>query len=234
MKVTNSLLAFSLAPAVLGCMPEPRSGYKDVPDTILGPDTPSDPETLGYFVNHFALNVNNVTRSMEFYSEAFGMRHMFTHYLTKHISVTYMSHSQGGRNGSAYQTTAEMLRYKNNNAGHVELFHLDTQGGKDIPGPDKRTSTFAHVGIIVPDPEATQERLEQMGVTIYKKVGAPAPTEGPLSKPGYLGDASNLSDEEWADFQKAMGELNYLNVFAADPDGNLLEILPLNEPNLFG
>ena len=126
-----------------------------------------------------------------------------------------------------------MLRYKNNNGGHLEFVYLNTTG-EDIPSLAEQTSTFSHVGIIVPDVEAVQERLEDYGVTIYKKVGEPMPVDGYLSRPSSLGDASNLSSEEFAAFQEAMTQLNQLNVFAADPDGNLLEILPLNEPNLFG
>lgn len=231
--LSKVFVALAVLPAVWSCDPRSTNSSMDVPETILGPDTPADPETLGYFINHISLNVNNLTRSIEFYRDIFGMRHMFTHYLTPHITVTYMSHSQGGRNGTGYQSTEEMLRYKNNNGGHLEFVYLNTTG-EDIPSLAEQTSTFSHVGIIVPDVEAVQERLEDYGVTIYKKVGEPMPVDGYLSRPSSLGDASNLSSEEFAAFQEAMTQLNQLNVFAADPDGNLLEILPLNEPNLFG
>lgn len=233
MMLPKVLAALVAIPTALSCVPRSTNGSMEVPETVPGPNEPSDPETVGYFINHFSLNVNNLTRSIEFYRDIFGMRHMFTHYLSPHITVTYMTHSQGGRNGTGYQTTDEMLRYKNNNGGHLEFIHLNITG-EDIPGSPKQTSTLNHVGIIVPDVEATQERLEDYGVTIYKKVGEPMPSEGPLSRPATLGDATNLSDEEFAYFQEAMSQLNQLNIFAEDPDGNLLEILPLNEPPLFG
>ncbi|KAI9162847.1 Lactoylglutathione lyase [Paramyrothecium foliicola] len=229
----RSLLASSLfAAAALACAGH-IGARADIPGLKFGSDAPSDPATTGYFVNHFSLNVNNLTESIEFYTKIFGMRHVFTFNLTEHVSFTYLSHSQGGRNGSAYQTTDEILRYKNNNAGHIELFHLATEG-HDVPGPVQIANTLNHIGIIVPDLEATQARLEEHGVTIYKKINAPMPSTGYMSSKFSLGDATNLADEEFATLQKVMGEFNKQTIFAADPDGNLLEILPLVEENLFG
>lgn len=202
----------------------------------LGPDTPSAPETTGYFVNHLSLNVVNLTASMEFYTSVFGMRHVFTYRATEHLSFTYLSHSQGGRNGSAYQTTAEILRLKNNNAGHIELMHLDVPRSDtpvDKPGPkpeSKRGNKMNHIGIIVPDLEAAQKRLEEFGVTIHKKIGEAVPEDGYLGDKYWLGDAAeNLSDEEFEEIREGMRLFNWWTVFASDPDGNLLEILPLNE-----
>jgi lactoylglutathione lyase len=235
-----NLLSILFIPTVLSCAPPLRrqdaNSTSQYPFVESGSDSPADPATTGYFVNHFSLNTNNLTRSMDFYTRIFGMRHMFTYHVTKHLSVTYLGHSQGGRNGSAYQTTEELLRNKQNSAGLIELVYFNTTsiGGEPILGPDKRTSTFSHVGMIVPDMMATQARLEEYDVTIYKKVGAPMPTDGPMASPFYLGDASNLSQEAFKEIQEQMTLLNQLNIFAADPDGNLLEILPFNEPNLFG
>lgn len=215
--------------------PKPRdtNSTSEYPYVTTGPEDASDPATTGYFVNHVDLNVNNITRSVEFYTKVFGMRKMFTYHLTEHFSITYLAHSGGGKNGTAYQTTEELIRFKNNDAGKLELVSLDIEG-KDIPGPPRMTSTISHLGIIVPDIPATQARLEEFGVTIYKKVGDPLPSTGYMANPYSLGDATNLSPKEWADIQAAMSQLNMLNIFAADPDGNLLEILPLDEPNLFG
>lgn len=115
----------------------------------------------------------------------------------------------------------------------IELVYLNTTsiGGEPIPGPDKRTSTFSHVGIIVPDTSATQTRLQKYGVPIYKKLAAPMPTDGPLGSPFALGDATYLSAEAFLEIQDQMTKLNELYIFAADPDGNMLEIQPLIEPS---
>ena len=230
----------SLIPAALSCAPPPQKEASNTTSTYpfvkLGSDDPSDPATIGYYINHFSLNTNNLTRSMDFYTRIFGLRHMFTYYLTEHLSVTYLGHSQGGRNGSAYQTTEELIRNQQNSGGLIELvyFNMTSIGGKPIPGPDKRTSTFSHVGIVVPDPVATQARLEEFGVTIYKKLGAPMPTDGPIGSPFSLGDATNLSPEAFKAIQEQMGLLNRMAIFAADPDGNMLEIQSSTQPISLG
>jgi lactoylglutathione lyase len=228
----QTLLYTAAIPAALGCGLHTRQADNSK-NIQFGSDAPSDPATTGFFMNHLSLNVDNVTRSIEFYSQNFGFRHLFTYNLSPHVSFTYMSHSQGGRNGSSYQTVEEMIRQKNNNAGHLEFVHLDIEK-EAIPGSPERVSTINHIGIIVPDLEATQARLEANGVCIYKKIGAPMPTEGYLSSKYDFGDATNLSDEEFAAVQAIMTQFNSQTIFASDPDGNLLEILPLNEPDLFG
>ena len=128
------------------------------------------------------------------------------------------------------------MRFKNNAAGLLEMVHFSVKGDDDhIPGPDQgNATTLSHLGIVVPDLKQVQERLEKHGATIYKRPEEPMPTEGPLRNPYTLGDANGLSDEDFAAIQKGMSELNKLNIFAADPDGNLLEVLPLDEGDLFG
>jgi lactoylglutathione lyase len=199
---------------------------------MKGPEG-SDPETTSYFINHMALTVNDLNRSLDFYTSVFGMRHMFTYQLTEHVSFTYMGHSAGGRNGTGYQTTEELIRYKNNGYGRIELVHLSTPK-KEMPGPDVLPSTLNHIGIIVPNTTATQERLQKKNVRILKKVGESMPKDGPLANPYFLGDASKLHPKEFATFQDMMTEVNKFNIFALDPDGNLLEILPEDEGNMFG
>lgn len=49
------------------------------------------------------------------------MRHIFTVDLSEDFAIMYMGHAQGGRNGTGFQTGAEMARDKNNMAGLVEL-----------------------------------------------------------------------------------------------------------------
>jgi lactoylglutathione lyase len=230
----------SFISAALSCGPPSRrdntNATSPYPFLEGDSDLPADSSTTGYFINHFSLNTNNLTRSIDFYTRIFGLRHMFTYHLTRHMSVTYLGHSQGGRNGSGYQTIAELVRDKQNSAGLIEFVYFNTTsiGGEPIPGPDKRTSTFSHVGVIVPDPAATQKRLEEYGVTIYKKLAEPMPKDGPLGSPFGLGDATYLSPEAFEEIQEQMTLLNQLNIFAADPDSNMLEIQPFHEPHFFG
>ncbi|KAM5345269.1 hypothetical protein ACJ41O_011131 [Fusarium nematophilum] len=234
MLINIASLVFLQAAATLACLPPDikRTSGDEPSPFVMGSHDPSDPATTSYFMNHVALNVNNLTRSLDFYKKVFGFRHVFTYHITSRFSVSYMAHSAGGKNGTGYQATEELLREKNNGEGRLELVHLNV-AGEDIPGSDQRATTLSHLGIIVPNTTETQIRLEKLGVEIYKGVGEKMPSSGPLGNPFSLGDASSLTDEEFEAIQEGMTRLNHLNIFAADPDGNLLEILPLEEGNPF-
>lgn len=227
-------LATSLMPAVLGCHP-PRSinDTGDYPIADWGGDEPSDPATTGYFINHLSLNVRNMSQSLEFYTGVFGMRRMFTVEVSEHLSISYMAHSQGGRNGTGYQTAAELNRDKNNLAGLLELISLDVEEPSE-PTTTTTTTThkkdsLSHIGIIVPDMEKTQARLEAFGVTVYKRTGDDWSRDALLGLgEQYLGSISKLSEEEIDTILPIWNQMNKDMIFAADPDGNLIEIQPLS------
>ncbi|KAF4999879.1 hypothetical protein FDECE_11378 [Fusarium decemcellulare] len=222
-----------LLPAILGSStPEPteESPY------VVGPDDPADPATASYFVNKVGISVSDLNRSLDFYNQVFGFRHMFTTRITSHLSIAYLGKSSGGKNGTAYQTTEEMIRNKNNAEGQLELIHLNATGNGNIaPAPLQRTSTFRHIlGFIVPNTTETQARLEKYGLEIYKKVGEDMPTTGPLGDRFAYGDATGLSDKAWEEIQKAMTKVNFWNVLAVDPDGNLFTVFLAEENNPSG
>jgi lactoylglutathione lyase len=220
-------LAMALAPPLIPRQDEPPT---ESPIT-LGPDTPTDSATIGYNINAITLNTNNLTRSIEWYRDVFGMRHMFTYKATDILSVALLGHSAGGRNHSAYQTTQELIRFKNNEGGKMELIALDAGGGGDgVPASDTVTTTFNHLAFSVPDSQAAQDRIERMGLPIYKKIGEPWPSDGPIGSPFALGDGSQVSDEQWDDIRTAMSQVNSALIYLPDPDGNLVKIIPLNDP----
>jgi catechol-2,3-dioxygenase len=86
-----------------------------------GNDPPADPATKSYFSNHIGLLVSDLTATRQWYSDVLGMRHIFTVDVSPSYSVMYMGHSQGGKNGSGYQTGQEMARDRGNLAGLVEF-----------------------------------------------------------------------------------------------------------------
>jgi lactoylglutathione lyase len=219
----------TVLPLAMAFVPRQDEPAAENPMT-LGPDTPTDQATIGYNINAITLNTNNLTRSIEWYRDVFGMRHMFTYKATDILSVALLGHSAGGRNHSAYQTTQELIRFKNNEGGKMELIALDTGGGDGVPASDKVTTTFNHLAFSVPDSQAAQDRIERMGLPIYKKIGEPWPNDGPIGTPFALGDGSQVSDEQWDDIRAAMSQVNSALIFLPDPDGNLVKIIPLNDP----
>ncbi|KAF4945776.1 hypothetical protein FSARC_14359 [Fusarium sarcochroum] len=205
---------------------QPREAQK-YPYPELGSDKPADWATTGYNINHFCLNVKNLTESVEFYSNVFGLRKLFTLQVSKTYSITYMGHSHGGKNGTGYQTAAELNREKNNAQGLIELIHVDVPNNS-IEGTHKRPSTFAHIGLVVPDTKKVQERLDTMPhVQVLKKYGHPIDNLDAVVGPA-LGLSpevvAQLDQEEKKTILGGMGPSLVPLIFVVDPDDNFIEI----------
>lgn len=198
----------------------------------VGSDPPADPETLGFSLNHLSLIVSNLTASKTFYGDVLGMRHLFTAHLSPHYSITYMGHASGGRNGTGYQTGAELLRDKNNAAGLLEFQFLDNAADVDERlASTRRANTFSHIGLIVPSLEKAQERFERHGVNITKRIGVPGDgAEGVLNALG-LGAAALTDEEERALVSEGQLLVGFPQLLVIeDPDGNMIEVQQLVPP----
>jgi lactoylglutathione lyase len=97
-----------------------------------------------------------------------------------------------------------------------------------VPPPSTvRTSTFANVGVVVPDVQAVQDRLEQWEVGIAKRVGeTKLPADGAVANAFNIGPASTSNVTEVEELVKGLVTTDLANLlFAEDPDGNMLEIV---------
>ncbi|KAL3460602.1 hypothetical protein BJX64DRAFT_278350 [Aspergillus heterothallicus] len=197
----------------------------------VGDDGPAPPETLGYFINHFGLLTTNLDRLKHFYGDILGLRLIFDVHLTSEFTVTYMGYSQGGRNGTGFQTGAEMNRDKNNLAGLLEIVTFNASDDT-LLGSTKRTNTFGHVGLVVPDIIKAQEYLESNGVEILKRYGEPIKTfTGPVNNAFGIGEYAGAHIEAKQRLMDAQGIIGLpLLVMVADPDGNLVEIQQQEQP----
>lgn len=231
-----------MAHLAAACVPingtAPPSNGTDAPEfpyPIIGSDDAADIATTGYYINHLSLNTRNLTASLDFYTGVFGLRHLFTLRVSEHFSIAYLSHQHGGKNGTGYQTTAEMLREKNNAQGLLELVHVDIPD-YNLPASTARPNTFGHIGMVVPDMKATQARLEAYpGINIVKNSGEPIPAQGEVANATSLGpdELAQLSEEEIAFIMAVLQPPNEDFIFVTDPDGNLIEIQPLEDSELF-
>jgi len=196
----------------------------EYPISIAGDDKPSDPATTGYFINHLCINVRNATASVDWYNKAFGLRRIFGLQVSEHFSLTYMGHSHGGRNGTGYQTSAEITLQKNNIEGLLEMISLEYPGW-DLPAGTRVPNTFSHIGIVVPNITDAQRRLEDMGANILKATGAPFTLEGVLGDGTGFGIAGDsITKEEKDTILKTLTPLNKPLMLVADPDGNVIEV----------
>lgn len=226
----TALMAASVALS-FACVPDNiRYAERDdqnqtYPWAKLGSDAPSDPATTGYFMNHLSLNVRNLTKTMEFYAMVFGMRELFTFHISEHVSITYMGHAHGGRNGKGYQTAAEMNRQKNNIEGLIEFYFVDIPN-KQLKGSTEVTNTLSHIGIVVPDIEETQKRLDEYGIEVIKGLDQKLPVNHTITKTTTFNDIFTLPKQEQDAAWAVLETMAKPTIFVVDPDGNLIEIQP--------
>ncbi|KAI8233343.1 Lactoylglutathione lyase [Colletotrichum sp. SAR 10_96] len=226
--IGSQLLGHVIGHALPQFQPRSTNGTIQYPYPELGTDDPADYATTGYFINHLCINVKNLTASVDFYSNVFGLRKIFTLHVTEHYSITYMGHSHGGKNGTGYQTTLELNREKNNAEGLIELIYVDVPVN-NIEAGIERPNTFAHIGMVVPDIKAMQSRLDDLpDVNVMKKYGESLPMGGKVS--GATGLPAEVLDQlssaEKKQIEAALAPNTEPLIFVADPDGNLIEIQP--------
>lgn len=229
-------IAASSLSVALACLPNlPRNDEANsttFPRVERGSDDPADVATTGYSLNHFSLNVKNMTRSIQWYSDVLGLRLIFNFRATEKLSIAYLAHSHGGKNGTGYQTVSELNRHKNNMEGLLELVHYDDPAADLVPST-ARANTFSHYGLIVHDVPAAQARFERLGVNILKRAGEAHELKGPVAEAFGLGSVFERDPAEAEQIAQALlatGGMEF--VIIADPDGNMIEVQSLFSPQL--
>lgn len=221
--VTRLLISFlALAASRL-----PLAASQELPDYMMvGTDGAADEEVRSFHINHMGLNVHNLTTSMDFYGNVLGMRHIITIQYTPSYSLTYMGFAQGGRNGTGFQTGAELLRDKNNMDGLIKLFHF-AESENSLVASTGRTNTLTNIGLVVPDVQAAQDRFERHGVKIIKRIGeTTVSASGPLANATNLGPAATQDAAEVDAVIKGLLTTDFENIsFVEDPDGNMIEVV---------
>lgn len=158
-----------------------------------------------------------------------GMRHIYTYHISPVLDLVYIGFSVGGKNGTGYQTGEELYKQKTNTAGIIELLHRKTCNSTvpidRLPASTRMPNTLSHIGLIVPDMMAAQKRMKAHNVTIVKDIG-----EDPTPK-GAIADAFGVGDVSQWDAEGIVAGLENIGfkyaLMVEDPDGNLIEILPM-------
>lgn len=212
--IANLVSATALLPIFAGavsCGPDKSNGT--YPRLTIGPDVVPDPATAAYSMNHFALLVNDLDASLDFYTRILGMRVVHRVEPTSWFEVVYLSYSHGGRNGTGWEPAAEMYRQRTNREGLMELVHR-----RNRPAPGGWSGTLSHVGLVVPDVAATQRRMEENDVPILRRAGQLLDAlPAPLARGFGL---VNLTKAESDEIIRAMPRF----LMVTDPDGNVVEI----------
>ncbi|KAJ5090366.1 Glyoxalase/Bleomycin resistance protein/Dihydroxybiphenyl dioxygenase [Penicillium argentinense] len=227
-KVIERLSVFLLASPVYSCAPTGDPNSPIVPGT----DGPAPAATLGYAINHFGLTTTNLKAMKHFYGDILGMRLLFDAHVTPEYTVTYLGYAQGGRNGTGFQTGAELARDKNNLSGLLELVQFNVSEDH-LVASTRRSNTFSHIGLIVPDIAKTQEYLEGHGVKILKRYQAPvAQFTGPLQNAFGIGEFAGAHIAAKKALIKAQSLIGLeMLLMVEDPDGNMVEIQQQDPPS---
>ncbi|KAL4807860.1 hypothetical protein BDV18DRAFT_159070 [Aspergillus unguis] len=226
----RSLFFLSLSLLPLASTQSCDEQSSQLPDNMIaGNDGPADTETEGFWINHTGLNVRNLTASMAFYGDVLGMRHILTIQYTAHFSLTYMGFSQGGKNGTGFQTGEELRRNKNNSGGLIKLLHFSESAAEVLPST-VRTATMSNLGLVVPDLDVAQKRFEDHGVNIVKRRGVDTLAgDSDVAVSFNIGPESTCNETEVTELVKGLQQTDLKNIiFIEDPDGNLLEVIAQN------
>ncbi len=152
------------------------------------------------------------------------------------MTISFLTHSQGGRNGTGFQTVTELVRDQQNSYGWLEL--VEFIGG--LPADVKITpsgvfSSFSHIGIIAPDILQLQQHVQDEGFEVLRHVGDGHVTVAE-SRLAEVYGLQALAAQGHADVAELVfGVLTGSNAFfyAVDPDGNTIEVIPVDNPPLF-
>ncbi|PGG98202.1 hypothetical protein GX51_06922 [Blastomyces parvus] len=164
------------------------------------------------------------------------MRLIFTFRATEKVSISYLAHSHGGKNGTAYQTTSELNRNKNNMEGLLELLHYDYDSYKHPP-TISLDNTFSHFGIVVPCVTRFQKRVDKLKLPILKRAGGEM-TQEALEAVAKSHGLRKMWEENKLEAESLLlmllesipGFSDF--IFMTDPDGNLIEVQPQELPQI--
>jgi len=200
---------------------------------VFGPDEYPPLPTVGFKFNHFSIIVGDLAASMHFYTTVLGMRELFTYHATDYFKLAYLGYPSGGHNGTGYQSPLEMLRDKNNMQGLVEFLYYAPNATDPSPklpeASSKKTNTFSHMGLIVPDIKVARQRFLEYNVSIIADIGEVNPDPVKIHRAliaygtGLLPEGSDKVVEE---IMKSLGNSGQEAMIIEDPDGNIIEVQP--------
>ncbi|KAK7206470.1 Glyoxalase/Bleomycin resistance protein/Dihydroxybiphenyl dioxygenase [Myxozyma melibiosi] len=187
---------------------------------------PADAPETKYRLNHFMMRIRDPKISLPFYTEAMGMRILFT-MNTGPFTIYYLGYPQTDEHRADLTKFAlDTLPVMQHTLGLLELYHVHGSE-KQEPGyintgndPLRGGVGFSHLGFTVPDVPAAVERLTKMGATVFKPLGVSNRDTIPLSEwEAERGVGEGVINENYHKIFKQIA-------FLQDPDGYIVELVP--------
>lgn len=232
--IASFLLLTHLLSSSLACTYDPTASTNASYNSFYFPPSCNPRAAFtGYGINHLALIVHDITRSLDFYTRAAGLSHLFTYTPAgaEFVKIVYMGHNNNNTAiDGPFASCEEFTAQKNSIKGLLELLYLENSTYTPRASTNL-TNTFSHIGLIVPNITETQRRMKDLKVKILKPLGVLPGLEGPVANAYGFGKLStgNLCDEEKEAIIQGLipsGTLEHL--FVSDPDGNVIEIQEWN------
>ncbi|KAJ5513365.1 hypothetical protein N7463_002917 [Penicillium fimorum] len=135
-----------------------------------------------------------------------------------------MGYAQGGRNGTGFQTGAEMAAAKSSMYGLLELVQFNVSDDRII-ALTEGTNTIGHVGLVVPDVMEAQMYLETRGWRVLKRAGEAAEDfTGAVPSSMGIREFAGLHLAAKRALVMAQGLIGFEKfLMITDPDGNVVE-----------
>ncbi|ETN36194.1 uncharacterized protein HMPREF1541_08471 [Cyphellophora europaea CBS 101466] len=221
----------------------PTPGVPLIPESFAPPSQTT--ATQGYVLNHTALQVSSASASLDFYVGFLGMSLMFATN-TGLFSAYYLGYPQetdtcpsdmtrtsGLRSGLlelivAHEQDTRQPQHQGATVDIANVADPETYGGQAIEKKCRTTPRalhprlgFAHIGIRVPDVQATLQRAEQHGWQVRKRLHDIEPRYMPLpSWPSRDETNSEVRDQILKESWQGGFEYMFAQIgFIEDPDG---------------
>ncbi|PVH89594.1 hypothetical protein DL98DRAFT_564909 [Cadophora sp. DSE1049] len=206
----------------------------------IGTDPPASPSTHGFSLNHLALVVHDIESMRHFYGDILGMRHIMTYQVSPSYSFVYMGYPNPNPKPDSIDSSTSQFQYQTGEEMYQELEKRHRSELLEFlvvhPRPDEkgvpstqskwhqsRIGWFSHLGIVVPDLKAAEQRVRDFDVDIMKGLGDERFEPG-SSVARWWG----LEDDGRAkDVAEALGRggMEWGSVLLVrDPEGNVVEV----------
>lgn len=189
-------------------MGDPGAFLPGGPTPTFNPPVPQSSETNGYRLNHLAIRISDVSRSLHFYVDLLGMRVIFSMNAGP-FTIYYLGHPPPDIKDSdelaEWAKSTSEIPVMTRTSGLLELYYVHNEeeerptqdvgegtqngqmedGGKKVKvstGNEPPNLGFAHLGFTVPDVKVAVERLRNGGVRILKDMGVCSRESVPLSE----------------------------------------------------
>ncbi|WP_077529827.1 lactoylglutathione lyase [Vreelandella utahensis] len=143
--------------------------FDDAPGLCHEPDA----ETQQYRLNHTMVRIKDPEKSLDFYTQALGMRLIRKlDFEDMQFTLYFLGYLPEGHESKVPSDPQERTTYNFGREALVELTHNwgdENDPNKQFHNGNEEPKGYGHIGVAVPDVESACQRLENLGVPFQKQ-----------------------------------------------------------------